>query len=647
MSGIMEINDSEDQAHLVLRTRFGLGGFRDGQQRVITTVMQERPALAVFPTGGGKSLCYQLPAELLDGLVLVVSPLIALMKDQVDALRAKGIAAARLDSTLGEDGIRRVLEQAESGVLRLLYVAPERLTRPDFRHWPGLRRIVMIAIDEAHCISEWGHHFRPDYLKLAGFCRRLKLRRVLALTATATPAVARDIRRQFRIAARDEVRLPYFRPNLDLRITPCTPAQRMSLLVEKLESHDGSVVVYVTRQETSEEVATALCHAGITARAYHAGLTADVRGDAQQAFMTGKVRVMVATIAFGMGVDKPDIRSVIHYNLPKSLEGYAQETGRAGRDGSLAVCDLLACGDDLTVLGNFIGADHPSLHALRSLVGRVMRLGTEFDISIRELSLSTDLRISTIGTVIAHLESRGILESLGTHHQRYRIRPLHSHDRMLHGHPANQRRLLRRILSHGRAAWGAIEFEPTDLARLLGVRRERIIAALSSLEAAGDAVMEASGVRHAFRVKREPESIVALADEMADLFVRRREADLGRLHDVAAFCASRTCLAARLARHFGTRNAGACGQCDRCRGLQPARLQRPSAREVSEAEWLRIREIAARRHPALAAPEQLTRFLCGMRSPATVHGKLTRDPGFGMLADVSFDDVLPIATAVT
>ena len=270
-----------------LREKFGHDVFREGQEPIVLALLGGRSALAVFPTGGGKSLCYQLPALLLDGLTLVVSPLIALMRDQVDALNAKGIAAARLDSTLDAEQTRDVYEHLEAGALKLLYIAPERFSNEAFRQRVKRLNVQLVAIDEAHCISEWGHNFRPDYLKLAKICRRLKIPRVLALTATATPKVARDIRKAFRIAASDHVQLSFHRANLDLRVTPCTAAERKNLLLEKLTAVDGSAVVYVTRQETAEEVATFLAKNGLSVRAYHAGLPAEFRADAQSSFMAG------------------------------------------------------------------------------------------------------------------------------------------------------------------------------------------------------------------------------------------------------------------------------------------------------------------------------------------------------------------------
>src|SRR4051794_30296573 len=321
---------ASDPTRQVLRDVFGFDDLREGQGAVIRALLAGRSALAIFPTGGGKSLCYQLPALLLDGLTVVVSPLIALMKDQVDFLTRRGVAAARLDSSLGAAEARQVYDDLRGGRLRLLYVAPERLAGERFVQTLAGRPIALLAIDEAHCISEWGHNFRPEYLKLARLATTLGVGRVLALTATATPEVARDIAAAFAIEGRDVIRNDFHRPNLELHVTPCRGAERPELLLDRLESRPpGPTIVYVTLQKTAEELAEALVRAGYEAFAYHAGLDAEVRGRVQDAFMASRSSIVVATIAFGMGIDKADIRVVYHYNLPKGVENYAQEIGRA------------------------------------------------------------------------------------------------------------------------------------------------------------------------------------------------------------------------------------------------------------------------------------------------------------------------------
>ena len=304
---------------------FGNRAFRPGQEAVIDVLLAGRSALALFPTGAGKSLCYQLPALLFEHLTLVISPLIALMKDQVDALHQKGVAAARLASTLERSEIEAIYSRMQDGSLKILYVAPERLANEGFLRHLRACRISLLAVDEAHCISEWGHNFRPDYLKLAEMARELKVERILALTATATPRVAEQIRERFGIAAGDHVQTGFARANLHFRIHPCSERERDARLVQLVTSATpGPAIVYVTLQQTAERVAGLLARAGVDARAYHAGMRDEDRAAVQDGFMSGSINVVVATIAFGMGVDKADIRHVYHYNLPKSLENYVQ-----------------------------------------------------------------------------------------------------------------------------------------------------------------------------------------------------------------------------------------------------------------------------------------------------------------------------------
>ncbi|MEM6795815.1 MAG: ATP-dependent DNA helicase RecQ [Acidobacteriota bacterium] len=319
---------------LVLEERFGFGSFREGQEEVIRHLLGGHSAAAVFPTGGDKSLCYQLPALLLEGLTLVVSPLIALMKDQIDALERRGIRAARLDSSLDQDGYRAVMDGLRDGSLRILYVAPERFNNERFRQTLERQRVALFAVDEAHCISEWGHNFRPDYLKLPVYARRCGAQRLLALTATAPPKVLADIRRGFEIREEHATVTGFYRPNLYLRSSPVDARTRDGALVRSArERPAGPGIVYVTLQRTAERVARLLSDGGVPARHYHAGMKADERARVQEEFLASDGLVIVATIAFGMGIDKPNIRYVDHYNLPKSLENYAQEIGRAGRDG--------------------------------------------------------------------------------------------------------------------------------------------------------------------------------------------------------------------------------------------------------------------------------------------------------------------------
>jgi len=407
----------------ILAERFGFGAFRSGQREVLGALREHKAALAVFPTGAGKSLCYQLPALALPGLTLVVSPLIALMKDQLDFLASRGIGAARLDSSLPEEQSRQVVEQVRKGELKLLFVAPERFNNERFLALLRECRISLFAVDEAHCISEWGHNFRPDYLKLAQLARELKVERVLALTATATPAVVESICKGFDIPRAAAVVTGFYRPNLEMLTTPVSAGARDDALLERLRKRPGgTTIVYVTLQKAAERVAKLLGSAGLPARAYHAGMEPEERTRVQDWWREGKDRIVVATIAFGMGIDKADVRYVYHYNLPKSLESYSQEIGRAGRDGAPSVVEVLACADDVPVLENFAFGDTPTESGLRGLVDEVLAAGQSFDVSQYELSSRHDLRPLVLRTALTYLELLGVLRQGTPYYAGYQFR---------------------------------------------------------------------------------------------------------------------------------------------------------------------------------------------------------------------------------
>jgi RecQ family ATP-dependent DNA helicase len=373
------VNPSTASIHATLKNVFGFDTFREGQETIITKILEGKSALAVFPTGSGKSLCYQLSALHLEGLTLVISPLIALMKDQIDFLNKRKIPAARLDSTLEPEEIRRIDSDLRARRLKLLYVAPERFSNERFIQKLRQLKISLMVIDEAHCISEWGHNFRPDYLKLSRLALSLKVERVLTLTATATPAVAKDICREFSIDSDAFIHTGFYRPNLTLGITPCRPNEQIALLLSRLRDRPrGPTIVYVTLQRTAETVANELSKSGFPAQAYHAGLANEKRTVVQDWFMNSSNPIVVATTAFGMGIDKSDIRYVYHYNLPKSLENYSQEIGRAGRDGQASICEMLACGRDITVLENFTFGDTPDATGIGAIADRVLANASEF-----------------------------------------------------------------------------------------------------------------------------------------------------------------------------------------------------------------------------------------------------------------------------
>ncbi|MEO6005141.1 MAG: DNA helicase RecQ [Opitutus sp.] len=343
---------SPDLRSLLKRT-FGYNEFRPLQQEIIEATLAGKDVFALLPTGGGKSLCFQLPALSRPGLTVVVSPLIALMKDQVDQLQASGVAATFLNSTLGADEARSRLRGLHRGEYKLLYAAPERLMLEGWVENLKSWNVSCIAIDEAHCVSEWGHDFRPEYRQLAKLRAALPDVPVMALTATATSRVRIDIISHLKLREPETFVASFNRPNLTYRVVPKDqPAKQIVEFVRKREHESG--IIYCASRATAERVAEALAAKGFSARPYHAGLTADERATNQEQFLRDDTRIMCATIAFGMGINKPNVRWIIHHDLPKNIEGYYQETGRAGRDGLPGDCLLLFSPGDIAKQTHFL-----------------------------------------------------------------------------------------------------------------------------------------------------------------------------------------------------------------------------------------------------------------------------------------------------
>ena len=400
-----------------LNSHFGFRGFRPGQRAACEAALAGRDSLVVMPTGSGKSLCYQLPALMRDDLTLVVSPLVSLMQDQVDALeqRGHGHAVALVNAQQDAGHNARSLDRAESGELRLLYVAPERFSSPGFADRLGRAGVGLFVVDEAHCVSQWGHDFRPDYFRLADAARYVGARAIMASTATATPRVAADVARRLRLSDPVRVATGFDRPNISFAVAPISELAKRRLLPELLRADDAlPAIVYAGTRAGAEETARSLSdELGEEALAYHAGLGRESRASTQRRFLADEVRVVVATNAFGMGVDKPNVRTVVHASVPASLEAYYQEAGRAGRDGAPARAVLLAEARDKALHVHFIKRDELEDHTPENLFRRLEATASrDARYRLDATPLARDLGLATDGlrAVVGHLARAGVVE---------------------------------------------------------------------------------------------------------------------------------------------------------------------------------------------------------------------------------------------
>jgi ATP-dependent DNA helicase RecQ len=405
----------------LLNDRFGFSEFRPAQRQVIDCVMAGESVLAVMPTGSGKSLCYQLPALALPGLTLVVSPLIALMQDQIQHLAKLGLPATVINSTVSREMQRSRLRRALTGQFKILYIAPERFQSDEFRQALLSTRVSLFAVDEAHCVSLWGHDFRPDYLRLKDLTREMKADRILALTATATPTVRKDIAHQLGIDHAPHIVSGFDRPNLYLEVIQLSSAAEKIRSIAAIAREEKLGIVYAGTRKNVEDVYLQLKRLGLNAVAYHAGLSLQARKEVQERFMNAAECVIVATNAFGMGIDRREVRFVIHADFPASLEAYYQEIGRAGRDGKPARCVLLFNYGDKWIPEFLIDSNHPAPNVLKYIFAKICRLRTKTVVGEAWNKLAEN-RDPTFLSSIALLQRAGYLEKIqGTEGRGVRI----------------------------------------------------------------------------------------------------------------------------------------------------------------------------------------------------------------------------------
>ncbi len=546
--------------HNVLKDIFGFDSFRPGQEEVIRAVLEGRDTLAVMPTGGGKSLCYQVPALMQESLTVIVSPLISLMKDQIDSLIQSEVAeAAALHSGLSPEERWDVERRVRSGEIKMLYVAPERLRSLEFVL--SLRRagVGLFVVDEAHCISEWGHNFRPDYLFLPRVVRDLGSPPVLALTATATPRVREDIKGSLRMREPAVVVTSFNRPNLTYRVIEAKKKSGIApLILERIRRAETPGIVYALSRKDCEEIAAELRRSGVEAEAYHAGLGSGERTAIQERFMTDELPVVVATIAFGMGVDKPNVRFVIHATVPGSLPAYIQESGRAGRDGGPSECVVLYRSADLGRRRRLVTLSSSGEDEVVRFFRGMASLEREGRVNASPAALATlgGVDADSAGIMLRSLEESGLLSRGYDLWEEVEVRRLEEE-------PGGLREDVRAVHA-ALPGTGAVRL--TDLARKADVRPAVAQGAVYSMMVSGSVEAVPRGSLADVRL-RETTLDDHLRRNIAARLKARSKTAYSQIDDIESYANLSSCRRERLLRHFGdTEEVSPCSGCDVCLG---------------------------------------------------------------------------------
>jgi len=638
------MQNNTNDINQIAKNTFGINQLKPEQTNIINQILSNQNSAAIFPTGSGKSLCYQLPSQILPGLTLVISPLLALMKDQMDYLSSIGVECGSINSTQSSGQNSKVRNDVLSGKIKILYVSVEKLKNHSFLNFIQKVNISLIAVDEAHCVSAWGHNFRPDYLVLPTILAKLNNPTVLLLTATATKEVISDMQNVFDIKENNTIITNFYRDNLKILIHPISQDKKQSVLLNYLLKYKNEpTIIYTIKQKDTEELNNYLCSNGINSQAFHAGLKSDIKEQIQNDFLDDTTTCIVATIAFGMGINKSNIRHVIHYDLPKTLENYAQEIGRAARDGKDANCLVLANTSRLNTMENFVYGDTPQLQEIHIVLDDILQnINTKtntYSPSVYHLSHKSNIRQLTLKTLLVYLELNNILTYSHQKFTKCSFKITSSIEESLEFlNLPNRQKIFTNILDKfdkKTTKYHFIQNEDNSLDI-----PTNIIDCLSYLHDNKHIEVEFSGSVESYMVDNINFDKSSLAKILYDKFVIAQDGQISKIKSMIKMLSSNICISRQLTNYFNANSMNNdCGSCSVCMGKYKAWTLEPT-KEIGKINTNEFEIKISQTYNTKASDILKTKFLCGIITPWISKIKARQIEGFESLENNRFKEVL-------